>query len=42
MFYNLWGYKAAIYLAIGAYISLGPHFASIHVIAEHFEFIGGL
>ena len=39
--YIIWyymGWNAMIYLLIGAWISIGPHPAAVHVIAEHYEF----
>ena len=40
--YKYWGGSALLYLLLGAYLSIGPHPASMHVIAEHYEFAKGL
>lgn len=40
--YKYWGGSALLYLILGAYLSIGPHPASMHVIAEHYEFAKGL
>jgi sphingolipid delta-4 desaturase len=34
-----WGSGALLYLLIVAFLSIGPHPAAIHVLAEHFEFV---
>lgn len=39
--YKYWGPGALLYLLLGAYLSIGPHPASMHVIAEHYEFATG-
>ena len=39
--YKYWGGGALLYLLLGAYLSIGPHPASMHVIAEHYEFAKG-
>ena len=39
--YKYWGGGALLYLLLGAYLSIGAHPASMHVIAEHYEFVTG-
>jgi sphingolipid delta-4 desaturase len=39
--YKLWGAGALLYLILGAFFSIGPHPAAMHVIAEHYEFLVG-
>lgn len=39
--YKFWGSGALLYLLLGAYLSIGPHPVSLHVIAEHYEFVKG-
>jgi sphingolipid delta-4 desaturase len=34
--YKYWGSGALLYLMIVAFLSIGPHPAAIHVLAEHF------
>lgn len=40
--YKYWGSGALLYLLIVAFLSIGPHPAAIHVLAEHFEYVVGL
>lgn len=40
--FKYWGASALLYLLITAFLSIGPHPAAIHVLAEHFEFVEGL
>jgi sphingolipid delta-4 desaturase len=40
--FKYWGGGALLYLLISAFLSIGPHPAAIHVLAEHFEFVAGL
>lgn len=40
--YKYWGTGALLYLLLVAFLSIGPHPAAIHVLAEHFEFVEGL
>ena len=42
LIYKYWGPGALLYCLLGAYLSIGPHPASMHVIAEHYEFAKGL
>lgn len=37
-----WGPSALAFLFGVAFLSIGPHPAAIHVLAEHFEFVKGL
>ena len=37
-----WGTGAIAYLLLVAFLSIGPHPAAIHVLAEHFEYVVGL
>ena len=36
LIYKFWGSGALLYLLIGGYLSIGPHPAAMHVIAEHY------
>ncbi len=37
-----WGSGALLYLLVVAFLSIGPHPAATHVLAEHFEYVVGL
>ena len=39
---KFWGPSAILYLFIASFSSIGPHPASLHVVAEHYEFVKGL
>lgn len=42
LIYKYWGINAIFYLLATALISIGPHPAAAHVIAEHFEVVEGI
>ena len=36
LIYYYWGPNALLYLLIGVWLSIGPHPAAVHVLAEHY------
>lgn len=39
--YKYWGANALLYLLLVAFVSIGPHPAAAHTLAEHYEFVKG-
>ena len=39
--YKFWGINAIYYLLIVAWVSIGPHPAALHTIAEHYDIVKG-
>ena len=40
--FKFWGVNAILYMLFVSFVSIGPHPAAAHTIAEHFEFVKGM